>query len=243
MKKSYRLLVVVFIGMCCIVACYMSLAADTKPDEQSKSLTIMAKVLSLIPEGWYLLAEAPSQEDQSSVEGDLNWDGIPDIAFIVEKSTDPDSPRMLIIATGNKDHTYRLAVKAENTILCQDEAGVRGYDYFAPSIKISKGSLFLYQGGGDGNWDWNTSHQFRFQKDGWYLIGMRKDTFPHYADEGDTAAESYEDYNLLTGDCIYTETDQNGVRKEKRKNLGKRKINLKDFDVRSLSLDYEISNN
>lgn len=179
---------------------------------------------SLIPKGWHL-AEAYGD---SKVEGDLNADGIADLAFVIEENKIGESApqRLLLIAIGNKDdESYTLKVTADNAILRADEGGVMGDPFMG--LSIDRGSLLISHYGGS-SWRWDNTYRFRYQNDGWYLIGATEDWF-HTVSSAD---RKYEDINLITGDYIKIETDENGKEKKTEGNRGKKElVNLLDFDV------------
>ncbi|MGF7059954.1 hypothetical protein [Brassicibacter mesophilus] len=184
-----------------------------KPSSNSIENNVEIKsITSFIPDGWQI-AKAYGE---SEVVGDLNGDGI-------NEST---SPRILIIATGNKDMTYNLAVKAEKAILRKDEGGNMGEPFMG--LEINRGSLLINHYGGSA-WRWSKSYRFRYQKDGWYLIGASEDWFQAVS----SAGRHYEDINLLTGDYIEIKTDDDGVENKTSGNRGiKNLINLVEFDTR-----------
>ncbi|HYF81528.1 MAG TPA: hypothetical protein VEB00_00665 [Clostridia bacterium] len=194
---------------------------NSKGNEQSG--IVDSDISSFIPEGWHIL----NGYGESKVEGDLNKDGISDVAVVVEgiSTSEEAAPRMLIIALGNEDKSYSLSIKAEKTILRADEGGVMGDPFMG--LEIDRGSLLINHYGGSA-WRWSNTYRFRFQDDGWYLIGATKDWFHAVS----SAGRLYEDFNLLTGDYIRIETDENGVEKEVKSNRGKKElVNLIDFDT------------
>lgn len=178
---------------------------------------------TFVPEGWHLLDSI----EESTVIGDLNKDEIQDIAFVIERTaTESEAPpRMLIIIKGNKDNSYSLLVKVEKAILRADEGGIMGDPFMG--LGIDRGSLLISHYGGSA-WRWGNTYRFRYQEDGFYLIGATEDWF--HAVSG--AGRIYEDINLLTGDYIRIETDDNGVEKKIKSNRGRKKlVNLVDFDT------------
>ena len=178
---------------------------------------------AFVPDGWHLL----DAFEESRVIGDLNKDGIQDVAFVIEgKATEIEAaPRMLFIVGGNKNNSYSLLAQAKEIILRADEGGIMGDPFMG--LSIDRGSLLIHHYGGSA-WRWSSTYRFRYQEDGFYLIGATEDWF-HAASE---AGSEYEDFNLLTGDYIRIETDDNGIEKETKSNRGKNKlINLVDFDT------------
>lgn len=192
-------------------------ANNTLPVLAGKGRTVE----SFVPEGWKLIAQT---------SGDLNKDGLSDIAGVVESSRkwEGDSgdaaPRLLFIAFQGTDGLYRLSVQTEKAILREDQGGVWGDPF--ESLSVDRGSILIKFYGGS-NYRWGYIYRFRYQDGGWYLIGATIDSYFTGTGEGFT-----EDFNLLTGKMIRTKTDDKGRKKEETINRGKKKlIHLKDFDI------------
>lgn len=193
-------------------------------------------ISSFIPSGWHILEK--NNGKLAKVEGDLNKDSIIDIAVVIEGNTQPEKPepemvlgppRSLLIAFGNKDNTYSLSIKADNAIMLRDQGGVFGDPF--DDIEIDKGSILLKFYGGS-NWRWYYNYRFRFQNEGWYLIGATLGSYFTGTTTMDNADE--EEYNLLTGDYIIKKADEKGKLITTKGNRGKRKLlNLKDFGAGS----------
>jgi hypothetical protein len=80
---------------------------------------------------------------------------------------------------------------------------------------------------------WGISARFRFQDNGWYMIGY---TASAYQFSGLTESE---DYNLLTGTKIIKTYDESGKSKEEKTNRGKKKLlNLLDYNDMILETDF-----
>ena len=182
---------------------------------------------SVIPTGWTLLN--PSGESSSLAEGDLNDDGLQDVAMVIEvQSTQVEFPkRALLIAFGNEDKTYTLSTMAESAVLRKDQGGAWGDPF--KSMVIDRGSVVLKHYGGS-NWRWYHSYRFRYQDNDWYLIGATEGSYftgtqtPENADE--------EDYNLLTGDYVIRKTDEEGNMTTSHGNRGRKElIRLENFDI------------
>lgn len=193
---------------------------------ENMSSELKKDLLSLIPDGWRILERVEGKPEKA--EGDLNKDGIDDIAVVIEEireSGDVTPSRMLLIAFGNNDNTYTLSVKAENAILKSDAGGVWGDPL--ENISIDRGSILINFYGGS-NWRWYSSYRFRFQDNDWYLIGATLGTYFTGNATIDEADE--EDYNLLTGDFISKKRDESGNVITTKGNRGKRElIKLVDF--------------
>lgn len=187
-------------------------------------------LLSLIPKGWHILEKVEGEPVKAV--GDLNKDGINDIAVVIEedKKAENEAPRRaLLIAFGNKDNTYTLSTIAENAILKADEGGIWGDPL--EGISIDRGSVLIKFYGGS-NWRWYRTYRFRFQNNDWYLIGATLGSYFTGTTTIDNADE--EDYNLLTGDFIIKKADEKGNMKITKGNRGKRKLlKLKDFIANS----------
>ncbi|MFD1177870.1 hypothetical protein ACFQ3W_16390 [Paenibacillus puldeungensis] len=197
-------------------------SAKTKvTPKRAKQLT------SLIPAGWHILEDTDRKPIKA--EGDLNKDGIKDIATIIEKNKKGDEapPRDLLIAFGNKDKTLTLSIIAKNVVLKADEGGVWGDPF--DSLVIDRGSVVLSDYGGS-NWRWYNKYRFRYQNKDWYLIGLTTGTYFTGNATMENADEN--DYNLLTGDYIQRRTDDKGKVKVTKENRGKRKlVKLSKFDL------------
>jgi hypothetical protein len=185
---------------------------------------------TLIPKGWLPSPEIITGKPLK-VSGDLNKDGISDVAMIIEKDTKEieQKNRSILIAFGNKDSTYTLSVISKNPILQANEGGIFGDPL--ESIAIDKGTLLIKHYGGS-NWRWYKSHRFRYQDNAFYLIGATEGsynsgtTLPENADE--------EDYNLLTGDFTIRKADSNGVLQTTKGNRGKKPlVKLDEFKPQS----------
>ncbi|MNW44001.1 hypothetical protein D3C74_212150 [compost metagenome] len=181
-------------------------------------------ITSIIPSGWRLFEIVKGEP--ATAEGDLNKDGIIDIAAIIEETssdTEEAPQRAILIAFGTEENTYSLSIVAEHVVLTADEGGTWGDPF--DSLTIDRGSV-LYSDYGGSNWRWYNKYRFRFQDNDWYLIGAT--TGSHHTM---TASADEEDYNLLTGDYIIKITDENGKVVTTKGNRGKKElIKLKEFN-------------
>ncbi|MCT4509026.1 MAG: hypothetical protein N4A48_09760 [Tepidibacter sp.] len=239
MKKLVLLIIILLFNLTGLVGCINENEADTletkkqiatekqitsedKHNDNLDSNVIIEKqnknkiqdVESLIPTGWNIL---------KSAEGDLNKDGIIDKAVAIEKTnkTELDSPRNLLIFFGNKDGSYTLSIKAEKAILVVSEGGPFG-DPFKDMV-IDRGSVLLKFFGGSSRW--YKRYRFRYQDNGWYLIGATEGGFEEL--NGEMVPDEI-DYNLITGDYIIT-TPKDGELIKMKGNKKKELLNLKDF--------------
>jgi hypothetical protein len=206
---NYFVLLTIMIGLSACQATEPTMAVPSAIHEEKASPDLMQKmevsptvdgirdVTALIPAGWQLLVR---ESGPVKVEGDLNQDGIQDVAVVIDKietKTGEAPERALLIAFGNKDHTYTRSIVADKAILKADEGGVWGDPL--DSIAIDRGSVLVNFYGGS-NFRWYGKYRFRFQNDDWYLIGATVGSYftgtttPENGDE--------EDYNLLTGDYV-----------------------------------------
>lgn len=200
-----------------------------KKEEAAPKMSEAKNPAVLMPEGWQQLVR---QSGPVRVEGDLNKDGIQDIAMVIEKlesGEDQVPERALLIAFGSKDGTYTRSIMADKAILKADEGGIWG-DPLA-DIYIDRGSLIVsFYGGSNDRWYGN--YRFRFQNEDWYLIGATVGSF--YSGTMTETTGDEEDYNLLTGDYVKRIVDDPKAEKITSHtitgNMGKKKLlKLSDF--------------
>ncbi|NQX61448.1 hypothetical protein [Paenibacillus qinlingensis] len=242
MKFPYYFMVVAFtIGLSACQADELTTAVpSTATEEPTASIRVQKEEVApkvseaknpavLMPEGWHQLIR---QSGPVRVEGDLNKDGIQDVAMVVEKlkiGGDQAPERALLIAFGHKDGTYTRSIMADKAILKADEGGVWG-DPLA-DIFIDRGSLVVsFYGGSNDRWYGN--YRFRFQNEDWYLIGATVGSF--YSGTMTETTGDEEDYNLLTGDYVKRIVDDPKAEKPTshtiKGNMGKKKLlKLQDF--------------
>lgn len=180
---------------------------------------------SLIPAGWHMLKNHQSV----MAEGDLNKDGIPDLAMIIERTEDSmEAPRSLLIAFGTKENTYTLSILAEHVILAESEGGTFGDPF--NGLLIDRGSVVISDYGGSMT-KWYHTYRFRFQDNDWVLIGATIGTnFP--INNEMVMGNDEDDYNLLTGDFISKRTNKAGEEEMTKGNRGKKPlVKLSEFDV------------
>ena len=176
---------------------------------------------SFIPVGWKLIKKT---------SGDLNKDGLIDIAGIIELNKEykrglEDAPsRILFIAFMEPNGLYKLSIHAEKAILKSDEGGVWGDPLVGISVDCGSILITFYGGSSD---RWVYVYRFRNQNNGWYLIGATLENF-----NTGSGAGTREDYNLLTGIMIKSITYLEKSIKEETINRGKKKLlNLRDFNA------------
>lgn len=216
MKKIIIYLLLAFLVLVMTVT-----ASGSENISESPTLVTQGKSIdAFIPKGWKLIRET---------SGDLNKDGLEDIAGVIELVKDYEiniedaPPRILFIAFKEKD-VYHLSIQTDKAILRSDMGGVWGDPF--DNISVDRGSILITFYGGS-NYRWGQVFRFRFQNNGWYLIGATI-----YSRCTGSGEESNEDYNLLTGKMIKITVDESGKRQEETVNRGKRElVNLLDFDV------------
>jgi hypothetical protein len=201
-------------------------AASTAPSTHSPAPTASTAkdAASLIPAGWHLL----KSHSPSKAEGDLNKDGIPDLAMIIERTEEGmEAPRSLLIAFGTKENTYFLSILAEHVILSAGEGGVFGDPF--NGLTIDRGSVVVRDYGGS-NTKWYHTYRLRFQDEDWYMIGATVgSTFLMTTEMGMGIEE--DDYNLLTGDYIHKRTNKAGEEEVTKGNRGKKPlVKLSEFN-------------
>ena len=211
-------------------------ATNKEENEKSKGKsddinTNATDVTSLIPAGWHILEHA----EPVKAEGDLNKDGIQDLALIIEKTQEDnyDAPRSLLIAFGDKDHTFSRSIIADKVILGSIDGGGWGDPF--DGIIIDRGSVVVSDFGGSSE-RWYHKYRFRFQENDWYLIGATMGS-NHSIKEGTEMVFDEEDYNLLTGDYRINKTNENGEEKITKGNRGKKKlVKLSEFNIDDMLL-------
>lgn len=177
-----------------------------------------------LPEGFAML--------QSDL-GDLNGDGIEDLILQGEKegeSDDGDDDRILLIAFGAKDGTFKEAARSLTIVRCKLCGGVLGGG--SANIEVKNGVLDVSQmyGSREGV---NYTHRFRLEPETgrFRLIGEEIANF----DRATGATES-KSINYLTGKQIITKTqynqktDKDIVLKKEEKALPKGKKYFEDVN-------------
>lgn len=194
---------------------------ESESDIKNEVHNDVQDIATFIPEGWEVLKK---YDELAIVEGDLNKDGIMDKAFVIEQSNSSENvpPRNLLIVFGNKDNTYTLSIKAEKAILLANEGGPFGDPF--QDIMIDRGSVLLKFFGGSSRW--HRYFRFRYQDNGWYLIGFTEGSYESIGDSMDCLED---DYNLITGDYVGESLVDGKIKTIKKKIVTKQLLNLTNF--------------
>jgi hypothetical protein len=168
---------------------------------QKKCATELPKIAKTVdgflPKGYHKLAEAT---------GDLNKDGLPDAAFVMENA---DSCRILVVAFAKADKTYALQSQNAHFILHSDEGGMLGDPFDKNSLQIANNVLTVFFEGGAGE-KWSAAYKFRWQRNDMQLIGATNTSLYTFRDE----IETY-DFNFNTQKMQHTkgkmDSDKNDI--------------------------------
>lgn len=142
-------------------------------------------------------------------EGDLNKDGVADIALVLEAPEGITEPgnwcdadnafsqapvRRLVIGFGDKAGGYSVVIDDPRVLLRGDEGGVFGNPL--EDIAIDRGSVVISYFAGS-RWRWGIGERFRYQDGGFYLIGLTEFSL----DSASNASITY-DYNPLSSKVL-----------------------------------------
>lgn len=118
-------------------------ASNLLPEQHTNSIQFGKKPSDLVPDGY---------EIQYDAEGDLNQDGLSDMALVIRKKEDTLADRKMIILLRNTDKTYR-ADKISDTVFPYEynESGYKMHDPEDISIENGGLSINLYDIGPNGN--------------------------------------------------------------------------------------------
>lgn len=210
--------VVVFLATTSMVK--TAAAADKGSDIPTPMLAEYGtSIEAFVPVGWRLIKQA---------SGDLNEDGLDDIAGIIEhgepynRRAMEEAPQRILFIALREGAGYHLSIQKENFILEADKGGVWGDPLH--SISVNHGSLLVKFYGGS-NYRWTYDYRFRYEDDGWYLIGY---TAKHWYTGNGSGKQ--EDYNLLTGVEIVSTIERLVVVNEETIYHGRKDLaNLKDI--------------
>ena len=173
--------------------CFFAYAINVSAQKNCAfELPTTAKTINdFLPQGYTILNEAT---------GDLNKDGLPDAAFVMENK---DSCRVLVVAFAKANKTYTLQAQNANFILHADEGGMLGDPFGKGSLRIAKNVLQVFFEGGAGE-KWAATYTFRFQDHNIYLIGATNTSVYTFSNQ----IETY-DINFNTQKMQHTKADMN----------------------------------
>jgi len=175
----------------------------------------------LIPTQWKAI---------DSVRGDLNNDGIEDLALIfefyasvkenraygdntTELITEIQKPRILAIYF-KSGRNYKLVTQNNNFILRSEEGGGMG-DPLRP-MSIAENRLNLaFEGGG--NWKWKLSYSFKYQNNDWQLI--KAGNYAYHTGSGEMNDKQYDFVNKKRLISSGTIDDKNGSNERREQTL------------------------
>ncbi len=133
-----------------------------------------------IPSDWSLMPNG-------SIKGDLNNDGLDDIAAIFESNKTimvdqpdgnkaPIKPRTLAILLAQKEGGYKLSSQVNHGVL--DVAGGPVMENPITFLKIRRGALHVGYTGGDVDKNhWEIVARFRYKNGDWYMMGYNKSNY------------------------------------------------------------------
>ncbi|KZE75117.1 hypothetical protein AV654_27615 [Paenibacillus elgii] len=206
------------------------LTSDTqsKPQpepQQTGSAQDIRNLSSLIPVGKSLSLLSNGQK--AIARGDLNKDGMDDLAIIVEDPKDSMTERDLILFFGNAAGAYEQSIYAKEAITCKDCGGVFGEPLEELFIKNNT-LLFTFHGGSSDRW--YSKYRFQYRDRDWVLIGYTGGSYHTM----DVYQGEEEDINLLTGDFILKKSDKKDpagklIETEKGKRPKRKLVKLSEF--------------
>ena len=213
----------VFNKMKTLTACLLVVALSLSCGAQDRSGLSDAQVKSivaalenkklaekdLVPQGFTKVAEA---------RGDLNHDGVDDLALIVRQKPEQGSddsflPQAVLLFLGEKSGTFTFWKIGPHHFL--DSSSSLMSDGGVGNFKIEKGVLIIQSDVAVSMGSWSAggcTQKWRLEQSGFRLIGLTIVDMMRNCGCGDTR-----DTNLLTGDQIYTSDRGPGLQKTKLK--------------------------
>ncbi|NGZ77676.1 hypothetical protein [Saccharibacillus alkalitolerans] len=209
-----------------------ALGKEASPQKERKAQEAKTRAAgkseaALIPAGWHALKQPNG--GIARAEGDLNKDGIPDLALVIQQDGEEGEamPRRLLLAFGEKGGGYRLSAIADHVVLSADEGGVWGDPFHG--VTVEQGAVVIRHEGGS-NDRWYNTYRFRYQGGDWKLIGATVGSYFTGAQTAESADE--DDCNLATGDYVSRRTDEQGRVRVKKGNRGKHPLTtIGEFDI------------
>ncbi len=171
------------------------------------------------------------QKSDTITTGDLNKDGLEDLVIVYQPEKllkkENSTGRTLRILLKLNDGNYQLAAESKGAV-----AGESMNNIYFSGLEIKKGLLII-------NHDFirgGSVHKYRYQNDGFYLIGAESRT-------GDASYYSGIDYNLSTGKYIltYDNWDDNKDLPKSSKKEGIKKLttlpNIETYELFTLEVE------
>lgn len=119
----------------------------------------------------------PASHEVVAVEsGDVNRDGRGDYVLVVEKTTDEEGPRTLLVLTREADGSLRLARSGPKAVFCRSCGGVWGDPFEGLVVDNGKFTVLHY---GGSNWRWGYSYTFAWSRrdQTWQLVRVESRSF------------------------------------------------------------------
>jgi hypothetical protein len=197
--------------------------------QQENKPAVMVNYRTLVSGNWKDFLPAGNSLD-TFIRGDLNKDGLDDVVFVYQPEKllkhKHNTSRTLRILLQQPGGQYKLEAESPYAAIAESVNNI----YFS-SVEIKKGILIIcnefIRGG--------AVHKYRYQDDGFYLIGASSMT-------GDAASSESIDYNLSTGqyEATYDNYDDNKDLPSSYKKKGVQKIRplprIEDFELFSLDV-------
>lgn len=159
-----------------------------------------------------------------TLDADLNLDGLQDLAAVLDRGSEEDAERLLLIAVGTPSGVYKKVIESSRALYKSNEGGVWGDPF--DSLYFKNNSLFLSLYGGSA-WRWSSVYQFKYYDSDWFLIGY-EGTFFHTG-SGESTETSY---NFLSGKMQVKTTGPEGGKNEEWTDKGRKTlISLSDFSI------------
>jgi hypothetical protein len=186
----------------------------------SSKIAKMGRAMSdFVPRGYDTLATAT---------GDLNKDGKDDVVMVLKDKREDtadvssdvmDNGRLLVILFKTTDG-YVLAGKSGDVVMSKNSGGAFGDPFSGLDVKNEVLTINQYGGSSD---RWSIITKFRYQNNGFYLIGLTNDSYSTLS-ECEVQTGAYTDINFVTRDRVVKT-----VKKDCKQSTKKDKINAKSL--------------